>query len=163
MCWSRRSWIPHVSCRPLRVWHCGGCAVGAVASGLACGHGGPATPHYATPPPLEVGRRPPGGGGGIGGGVQGGARGERRSGRSVGGSHERNFGGSCSAQSTWLAWPNQLAAKVRVRFMVMVWLEGGQGEVRGACAPPPPPHPKLPHLEPPPNVEKASKPAVKQQ
>ena len=33
--------------------------------------------------------------------------------------------------------------------MVMVWLEGGQGEVRGACAPPPP-HPKLPHLEPPP-------------
>ena len=33
--------------------------------------------------------------------------------------------------------------------MVMVWLEGGQGEVRGAC--PPPPHPKLPHLDPPPN------------
>ena len=31
----------------------------------------------------------------------------------------------------------------------MVWLEGGQGEVRGACAPPPPPkHPKLPHLDP---------------
>ena len=46
--------------------------------------------------------------------------------------------------------------------MVMVWLEGGQGEVRGACAPPPPPntpnrptwtpshHPELPHLDPPP-------------
>ena len=41
---------------------------------------------------------------------------------------------------------NMLAAKVRVRFMVMVWLEGGQGEVRGACAPPP----KSPHLDPPP-------------
>ena len=24
--------------------------------------------------------------------------------------------------------------------MVMVWLEGGQGEVRGASAPPPPPN-----------------------
>ena len=34
--------------------------------------------------------------------------------------------------------------------MVMVWLEGGQGEVRGACAPPPPQHPKSPHLDPPP-------------
>ena len=47
--------------------------------------------------------------------------------------------------------------------MVMVWLEGGQGEVKGACAPPPPPntpncptwtpphhHPELPHLDPPP-------------
>ena len=35
--------------------------------------------------------------------------------------------------------------------MVMVWLEGGQGEVRGACAPPPAPqHPKSPHLDPPP-------------
>ena len=49
--------------------------------------------------------------------------------------------------------------------MVMVWLEGGQGEVRGACAPLPPPpttpqiappgppphqHPELPHLDPPP-------------
>ena len=33
--------------------------------------------------------------------------------------------------------------------MVMVWLEGGQGEVRGACAPPPQ-HPKSPHLDPPP-------------
>ena len=31
--------------------------------------------------------------------------------------------------------------------MVMVWLEGGQGEVSGAC---PPHHPKLPHLPPPP-------------
>ena len=31
--------------------------------------------------------------------------------------------------------------------MVMVWLEGGQGEVRGAC---PPPHPKFPYLDPPP-------------
>ena len=30
---------------------------------------------YATPPPLEVGRRPPGGGGIGGGGVQGGAMG----------------------------------------------------------------------------------------
>ena len=30
--------------------------------------------------------------------------------------------------------------------MVMVWLEGGQGEVRGACALPPP-HPKSPHLD----------------
>ena len=27
--------------------------------------------------------------------------------------------------------------------MVMVWLEGGQGEVRGACAPPPPPPPQI--------------------
>ena len=60
------------------------------------------------------------------------------------------FGGSCSAQSTWLAWPSPLAAKVRVRFLVMVWLEGGQGEVRGACPPPPPQHPKSPHLDPPP-------------
>ena len=34
--------------------------------------------------------------------------------------------------------------------MVMVWLEGGQGEVTGACAPPPPQHPKSPHLDPPP-------------
>ena len=34
--------------------------------------------------------------------------------------------------------------------MVMLWLEGGQGEVRGACAPPPPQHPKSPHLDPPP-------------
>ena len=35
--------------------------------------------------------------------------------------------------------------------MVMLWLEGGQGEVRGACAPPPPQHPKSPHHpEPPP-------------
>ena len=36
--------------------------------------------------------------------------------------------------------------------MVRVWLEGGQGEVRGACAPPPPhhhpPHPKSPHPDP---------------
>ena len=29
-------------------------------------------------------------------------------------------------------------------------LEGGQGEVRGACAPPPPQHPKSPHPDPPP-------------
>ena len=35
--------------------------------------------------------------------------------------------------------------------MVMVWLEGGQGEVRGASPPPPLHHPKLPHLDPPPN------------
>ena len=35
--------------------------------------------------------------------------------------------------------------------MVMVWLEGGQGEVRGACAPPPQ-HPKSPHLDPPPTT-----------
>ena len=56
-------------------------------------------------------------------------------------------------------------AKVRVRVIVMVWLEGGQGDVSGACPPPPPPppqganhqglvpppspHPKLPHLDPP--------------
>ena len=33
--------------------------------------------------------------------------------------------------------------------MVMLWLEGGQGEVRGACAPPPQ-HPKSPLPEPPP-------------
>ena len=33
--------------------------------------------------------------------------------------------------------------------MVMLWLEGGQGEVRGACGPPPP-HPKSPRLDPPP-------------
>ena len=55
------------------------------------------------------------------------------------------FGASCSAQSTWLAWPNQLAAKVRVRFMVMVWLGGGKGSL-----PPPPQHPKSPHLDTPP-------------
>ena len=35
--------------------------------------------------------------------------------------------------------------------MVMVWLEGGQGEVRGACPPPHPQHPKSPHLDPPPH------------
>ena len=51
------------------------------------------------------------------------------------------FWGSCSAQSTWLAWPDQLAAKVRVRFMVMVWLEGGRGE---PVPPPPPPSPLAP-------------------
>ena len=34
--------------------------------------------------------------------------------------------------------------------MVMVWLEGGQEEVRGACAPPPQ-HPKSPNLDPPPH------------
>ena len=28
--------------------------------------------------------------------------------------------------------------------MVMVWLEGGQGDVRGACAPPPPTTPNCP-------------------
>ena len=32
-----------------------------------------------------------------------------------------------------MAKPTWLAAKVRVRFRVMVWLEGRQGEVRGAC------------------------------
>ena len=47
--------------------------------------------------------------------------------------------------------------------MLMVWLEGGQGEVRGAYPPPTPNtpksphldphphHPDLPHLDPPPN------------
>ena len=35
--------------------------------------------------------------------------------------------------------------------MVMVWLEGGQEEVRGACAPPLPQHPKSPNLDPPPH------------
>ena len=34
--------------------------------------------------------------------------------------------------------------------MVMLWLEGGQVEVRGACAPPP--HPKLPHMDSPPQL-----------
>ena len=34
--------------------------------------------------------------------------------------------------------------------MVMVWLEGGQGEVRGACAPPPPNTPNRPTWTPPP-------------
>ena len=34
--------------------------------------------------------------------------------------------------------------------MVMVWLEGGQGEARGACAPPPsPPPPSPPQISPP--------------
>ena len=38
----------------------------------------------------------------------------------------------------WLAWLNQVAAKVRVRFRVMmVWLEGGQEQVRGVCDGPP--------------------------
>ena len=45
---------------------------------------------------------------------------------------------------------NQVAAKVRVRFMVMVWLEGGQGEVRGA--PPPPPRANHQGLVPPPTT-----------
>ena len=35
--------------------------------------------------------------------------------------------------------------------MVMVWLEGGQGEVRGACAPPPP-TPNRPTWIPPPQI-----------
>ena len=35
-------------------------------------------------------------------------------------------------------------------------VEGGQGEVRGACAPPP--HPKSPHLDPPPNRPSRSPP-----
>ena len=34
--------------------------------------------------------------------------------------------------------------------MVVVWLEGGQGEVRGACAPPPPTPQIAPHGPPPP-------------
>ena len=41
----------------------------------------------------------------------------------------------------WLKWKRSCEAHcawVRVRFTVMVWLEGGQGEVRGACPPPPP-------------------------
>ena len=37
--------------------------------------------------------------------------------------------------------------------MVMVWLAGGQGKVRGACAPSPPQHPNLPHLDPPPPTD----------
>ena len=41
--------------------------------------------------------------------------------------------GCSSPQAGTRNRPNQLAAKVRVRFKVMVWLEGGQGEVRGAC------------------------------
>ena len=62
------------------------------------------------------------------------------------------FWGSCSAKSTWLAWTNQLAAKVRVRFMVMLWSEGGQVEARGACAPHPPLPPQIaPPGPPPPN------------
>ena len=71
-----------------------------------------------------------------------------------------DFGGSCLAQSTWLAWPNQLTAKVRVRFMVMVWLEGEQRAVRGACAPPPAqiappgPPPNQPSQPPPPPLPK---------
>ena len=54
-----------------------------------------------------------------------------------------------------------MAANARVRFMVMVWLEGGQGEVKRACSPPrntpnrptwipPPPPPRIAPLEPPP-------------
>ena len=43
--------------------------------------------------------------------------------------------------------------------MVMVWLEGGQGEVRGACAPPPPPpHPKSPYLDPAPTPNRPTGP-----
>ena len=38
--------------------------------------------------------------------------------------------------------------------MVMIWLEGGQGEVRGACAPPPPPN--RPTWNPPPPPQGAS-------
>ena len=44
--------------------------------------------------------------------------------------------------------------------MVMVWLEGGRGEVRGACAPPPH-HPKSPHLDPPPPHNEPSQPHPK--
>ena len=36
--------------------------------------------------------------------------------------------------------------------MVMVWLEGGQEEVRGACAPPPPNTPNRPTWTPPPTT-----------
>ena len=54
--------------------------------------------------------------------------------------------------------------------MVMLWLEGGQGEVRGACAPPPPtpqmappgppppPAPRIAPLGPPPNRPSRSPP-----
>ena len=35
--------------------------------------------------------------------------------------------------------------------MVMLWLEGGQGEVRRACAPPP--TPQVAHLDPPPQTD----------
>ena len=41
--------------------------------------------------------------------------------------------------------------------MVMVWLEGGQGEVRGAC-PPPPNTPNCPTWTPPPNRPSRSPP-----
>ena len=44
--------------------------------------------------------------------------------------------------------------------MVMVWLEGGQGEVRGACAPPPP-HPKSPRLDPPPQPTLLDPPPIR--
>ena len=37
--------------------------------------------------------------------------------------------------------------------MVMLWLEGGQGEVRGACAPPPPPTPQIAQPGPPPPTD----------
>ena len=39
--------------------------------------------------------------------------------------------------------------------MVMVWLDGGQGEVRGACAPPPQPTPNRPTWTPPPYPSQA--------
>ena len=51
-----------------------------------------------------------------------------------------------------------MVAKVRVRFMVTVWLEGGLGEVRGACAPPPPPNTPIRPLDPPPNRPSRSAP-----
>ena len=60
-------------------------------------------------------------------------------------SHEQDL--EDLVQPNWLAWLNQLAAKVRVSFGVMVWLEGGQAEagaLLGLVAmypqPPPPPH-----------------------
>ena len=52
-----------------------------------------------------------------------------------------------------------MVAKVRVRFMVTVWLEGGLGEVTGACAPPPTPTPQFaPWTPPPPNRPSRSAP-----
>ena len=46
--------------------------------------------------------------------------------------------------------------------MVMVWLDRGQAEVSGACAPPPPPahHPKSCHLAPPLKLRPPNQPTL---
>ena len=60
------------------------------------------------------------------------------------------IGGSCSALSTWVAWPNQLAAMVRVRFMVIMVRGRARGGKGSLCPLPPPNTPNRPTWSPPP-------------